>query len=198
MGMITRVEQGRRAELYAQGLKLCSACAETLPLEQFRPNTRGWMGLRSRCLDCDNAAKADYQRRTPGYQAARQKQWRDANPDQSYAIAKAYRDNHPLEERLRAGRYRAEQAGLPAVAIANAELLADWQRRGIDPTRCVYTGESLQDGWHIDHAVPLSHPATPGHVVTNLVPSNPGVNIGKRGRHWLDFLADRAEAQRVE
>lgn len=195
MPMITRIEQNRRAELHRHGLKQCSACAETLPIDQFRPNARGSMGLRSRCVECDTAAKAAYQKRTPTYQAARQKRWRDANRDQSHAIAKTYRDTHQLEERLRSGRYRAEQTRLPASDITADELLADWQRRGIDPTRCVYTGEQLQDGWHIDHAVPLSHPNTPGHVVTNLVPCNPGVNFSKRSRHWLDYLADRAEAK---
>lgn len=82
--------------------------------------------------------------------------------------------------------------GLPAAGIAADELLQDWERRGIDPTVCVYTGQALQDGWHLDHAVPLSHPNTPGHVVANLVPSNPTVNRAKRRRHWVDYLADRA------
>ncbi|MUL85041.1 MULTISPECIES: hypothetical protein [unclassified Mycolicibacterium] len=98
-----------------------------------------------------------------------------------------------IREKLRRGKNRASKAGLPAHAITKAELLADWQRRGIDPDRCVYTGELLQDDWNIDHAVPLSHPNTPGHVVTNIVPCNPRANRSKGRRHWVDFLADRAE-----
>lgn len=133
MGMITKAEREIRMGLYEQGLKKCSSCAGNLPLGRFRPNTESWMGLRSRCVDCDNAAKMEYQRRTPERQAARQKRWREANLHRSHEIAKEYRDSHPIEERLRSGRIRAEQAGLPADDITAAELLADWERRGIDP-----------------------------------------------------------------
>jgi hypothetical protein len=140
----------------------------------------------------------EHQQRSPAYQVARQKKrWRDANPERSHQISKTYRDAHPLEERLRSGRLRAEKAGLPAIRITAAELLADWQRRGIDPTRCVYTGEPLEERWSIDHAVPLSVAGTPGHVVTNLVPTNRGINSTKGRRRWLDYLADRAEAARA-
>ncbi|WP_328358573.1 hypothetical protein OG976_04745 [Mycobacterium sp. NBC_00419] len=152
------------------------------------------MGIRSRCRDCDNAGTRDYQRRTPERQACRQKHWRAANPDRWHAIAKTHRDTHPLEERLRRGRLRAERAGVVAKHITADELIADWERRGIDPARCVYTWEPLQDGWHIDHAVPLSQPNTPGHVVNNLVPCNQRANVAKWRRHWIDYLADRSEA----
>lgn len=194
MAPITKIERERRTELYERGLKECSSCAEVLPLAQFRPNQRGWMGLYSRCRDCKNTVDNEHRKRTPKYQAARQKRWRDANPDQSHAIAKAYRDTHQLKERLRSGRLRAEKADVPADDITAADLLADWERRGIDAAKCVYTGQPLQDGWHLDHAIPLSQSGTPGHVVSNLVPCNRTPNSSKGRRRWIDYLADRAEA----
>ena len=90
------------------------------------------------------------------------------------------------------------KAGLPADAITPPELLADWQRRGIDPGRCIYTGEPLEDRWHLDHMIPLRYADSPGHVVSNLVPCNRGANLAKGKRGWLDFLADRAEASADE
>lgn len=194
MGMISKAEHLRRMELYDQGLKQCSMCSRELPIEQFRPNTRGWMGLRSRCSDCDNAASSGFRRRTPEYQRQRQKRWREANLDRSHAIGKAYRDAHGLKERLRAGRYRARKAGVPVEEITPEELLADWDRRGIDPDKCVYTGEPLISSWALDHAYPLSQPGSPGHVVSNLVPTNRSLNSSKGRRHWVEYLADRAEA----
>lgn len=191
--MITRAEQERRSELYEKGLKECSKCQKTLPIDRFRPNKRGWKGLRSWCRGCQNEATLDYQKRNPEVLAGRQQRWRNANPERAHEVAKRYRDTHPLEERLRAGRYRAEQLGLPAHDIKPDELLADWRRRGIDPDHCVYTGEPLQDAWNIDHMVPLSHPASPGHVVSNLVPTNRSINASKGSRHFVEYLADRAE-----
>ncbi|WP_167097130.1 HNH endonuclease [Mycobacterium sp. DL592] len=141
---------------------------------------------RRRVYHADPAQEADYNReyRRVNSDAVRQRKADD------------YRNN-VIREKLRRGKNRAIKAGIPADDITVAELLSDWERRVIDPTRCVYTGEQLQDGWHIDHAVPLSHPNTPGHVVANLVPCNPKVNVAKWRRHWIDFLADRAVAERV-
>ncbi|WP_160101585.1 hypothetical protein [Rhodococcus sp. T7] len=101
-----------------------------------------------------------------------------------------------MGQRLNSGAVRARKLGVTADSITPEELLADWERRGISPDRDVYTGQPLQDGWHLDHAVPLSAPGTPGHVVSNLVPTNPRTNTTKRRRNFVEFLADRAQAQK--
>lgn len=190
---ITKAEREGRKALFAEGLKRCSKCLEALPIDRFEPNTRGWMGLRSQCRDCKNVATADYQRRNPEVAARRMRRWCRDNPERAHEIAKRYRDTHPLEERLRSGEYRARAAGLRADRVTPAELRADWIRRGISPDRDAYTGQPLVEGWHIDHAVPLSAPWTPGHVVSNLVPCNADTNTTKARKHWLDYLADRQE-----
>lgn len=194
MAGITQAEREHRDWLYERGLKNCSSCSIDKPLAEFGARSDGYRGLYARCKRCVNTETAAYQKRRPQVLANRQKRWRQTNPTQWAGIAKRYRDTHPLEERLRSGRLRAEQRGVPAHDITAEELLADWQRRGIDPDRCIYTGQQLQRGWNLDHAVPLSAPGTPGHVVENLVPCDHGTNASKGRRHWVDYLADRAES----
>ncbi|OBK95768.1 hypothetical protein A5645_11075 [Mycobacterium asiaticum] len=61
----------------------------------------------------------------------------------------------------------------------------------------MYTGQPVRDRWHIDHTIPLSVNGTPGDVVTNLVPCNPGPNRWKGPRDWINSLADRAETAKA-
>ena len=166
--------------------KHCAKCRAQKPLSEFHKRTQSRDGYQTRCKACVSEYGARYYGVNRGQVQQRSREYN-----------RARRAENPLWRKLKFGRERARAAGVPADLIAPDEVLADWQRRGIDPDNCVYTGEPLRDGWHLDHAVPLSHPHTPGHIVTNLVPCNPGVNRSKRSRHWLDFLADRAEAARA-
>jgi len=173
----------------------CGSCRQPKPEADFHKSNRNRSGLQSRCKDCQCAARR--QCYNPVKASEYDRGYRERNTAEVKRRKADDYSRNIIREKLRRGKNRAIKAGLPADDISEVALLADWKRRGIDPTRCVYTGEPLEDGWHLDHAVPLSHPNTPGHVVTNLVPSNPAVNRGKRRRHWVDFLADRASAQRA-
>lgn len=88
MAMISRAENQRRMDLYKYGLNECSGCDEVLSIEQFSRNSRSWMGLKSRCITCCNAASLDYQVRTATGQAERQKRWRDENREAWLAISR--------------------------------------------------------------------------------------------------------------
>ncbi|WP_054248656.1 hypothetical protein [Rhodococcus opacus] len=178
---ITNSEKEARKALFAEGLKRCSKCSEALPIDSFQPNTRSWMGLRSRCRDCENVRGAEYRRTHQTQERARiQRHW----------------DADPMGQRLNSGAVRARRLGVPVESFTADDLRADWARRGISPDHDVYTGQPLQDGWHLDHAVALSAPGTPGHVMSNLVPTNPRTNATKYRRNFVEFLADRAEAQK--
>lgn len=52
---------------------------------------------------------------------------------------------------------------MPAEDIDVEDLLADWERRGVDPNRCVYTGDPLVANWALDHAYPLRQPGRQAH-----------------------------------
>jgi hypothetical protein len=88
MSGITQAVRDERDRLYERGLKLCNACAGPLPLDRFASRADGYRGLDGRCRTCRNARTADYQRRTPDYQAYRQRRWRHANPDAWLAISR--------------------------------------------------------------------------------------------------------------
>ncbi|MET9213625.1 MULTISPECIES: HNH endonuclease [unclassified Nocardia] len=188
--MISRAESERRMALYEQGLKECSGCAEALPIDEFYPNSRGWMGLFSRCRACMNAATLERQRRNPEVVNSRNRRWTAANPCRRRRIGKEYRDTHPLEERLRGGRTRARNVGLPADDITAEALLADWERRGITPEACAYCGGEFEE---LEHMHPLSREGSPGHVLGNLAPSCKPCNARKSRRHWVEYLADRCD-----
>ncbi|MCW2546792.1 MAG: hypothetical protein JWN96_1252 [Mycobacterium sp.] len=79
MAMISRIERERRKRLYLLGLKQCTECEEPLPLEKFGRRSDGYRGLYSRCKRCVNSQTAENQKRTPDYQAHRQRRWRHAN-----------------------------------------------------------------------------------------------------------------------
>ena len=68
-----------------------------------------------------------------------------------------------------------------------------WESQGIDPWECVWTGVKLTlETVQWDHLVALSDPASPGHVVTNLVPASASANRAKHSKHFVHYLADRA------
>lgn len=181
MGDISKAEKEARKALFVRGLKRCSKCSETLLIDRFAPNARGWMGLRSRCRDCESVSGAEY---------------RSTRREQEQDRVRRYREIYDMGQRLNSGAVRARKLGVPVDSFTAYDLRADWKRRGISPDHDVYTGQPLQDGWHIDHAVPLSAPGSPGHVMSNLVPANPTTNLKKSRRHFVDYLADRAEAQK--
>lgn len=85
---ISQRERERRDRLYERGLKQCNTCEEPLPLDKFSPRSDGYKRLNGTCRDCKNLHAADYRQRTPEYQAARQKRWRQGNPKSWLAISR--------------------------------------------------------------------------------------------------------------
>ena len=190
-----REQREQREELLAQGLKKCTKCTQDLPLERFRVRADGYAGRRSSCIECQLAAEAAYRESHRDEDRQSSSRWREQNPEYARDRSAWYRTNEPLRKRLHHGAVRARKAGVRTDRITPDELLADWERRGIDASRDAYTGQPLETGWHLDHAVPLSTPDTPGHVVTNLVPCNKSINTSKSNKHWVSYLADRAEKE---
>lgn len=105
------------------------------------------------------------------------------------AERKAYlRLYQPLMARLNVGYHRTLRLGLPVRAdrIRPETLLAYWDSQGIDPTRCYYTGAVLEDGWHLDHKMPLARGGA--HVVENLVPCTAAANMDKKNLTAEEYM----------
>jgi hypothetical protein len=88
MAGITKAERERRDALYTLGLKECKACEEPQALREYSPRADGYRGLNGTCRTCKHAVDADYRRRTPDYQAERQRDWREANRAAWLAISR--------------------------------------------------------------------------------------------------------------
>jgi hypothetical protein len=53
------------------GVKRCSECGKTGPLDAFPPNSRTRNGLSSWCRECHNEAVREWRERNPGYYVSR-------------------------------------------------------------------------------------------------------------------------------
>jgi 5-methylcytosine-specific restriction endonuclease McrA len=120
--------------------------------------------------------------------------WLDGNPGLSM------RDR--LGKANERGRYRARGKGVPAEVFTVDDLIGYWEGFDIEPGLCGYC--FVLPYTHLDHVVPLSDPASPGHVVENLLPACSGCNRGKGTQEmrvfwWqvhepLPFLVERLAA----
>lgn len=57
-------------------------------MAEFGLTHDGYWGLNGTCRDCVNARAAEYRKRTPEYQAARQRRWQHANREGWLAISR--------------------------------------------------------------------------------------------------------------
>lgn len=190
----------RQVELLSMGALRCSQCHQVKLTSDFNKNRRARTGYRGQCRECNRSNCQSYfsenRERLLEYKVEYHKQ----NRDRILEYNREYRQENPWAQRLREGYHRAVQAGVPAEWVTQDQLLTYWSAKGINPDTCVYTGASLEFGVNasIDHAVPLNHPETSGHVVSNLVPADLSINSHKGNRPVIHFLADRAEADKKE
>jgi len=87
-------------------MKTCTKCGEAKQADEFYKRRRAKDGLRCQCKACDAAYKKGYNAEHKEENAARNKAWRDANPDK----VAAYCAEHAEEIAARSRIYRAEHA----------------------------------------------------------------------------------------
>jgi len=110
--------------------KCCTSCGLEKPLEDFG---MGSSGRKASCKPCCARQQGAYRGAHPGYQRA----WENANPGY---------------HRARHANISAKRAGVPG-HLTEADVMGAFNAAGGD---CCYCGEKLQDGWNIDHVVPMS------------------------------------------
>lgn len=95
-----------------------------------------------------------------------------------------------LGHKLRDGKYRAKLAGVPAdhITAEDAAFL-------VSQTSCYYCHTEIPPGeiWTLEHKIPLRHPGTPGHVLSNLAKSCQVCNELKHLLTHEEFLAKLPE-----
>lgn len=159
--------EARRRALLDAGLKACTSCGRTKPLEAFAPDRRAQDGRDWHCRVCKNPGSAAralrYYRRLAVEINARTRARRAENPEPYRAHARAWRERHPERARLVSvsahARRRANERNLPGTLTAH-DVLRMWHgQRG----ECFYCGARFgkrpSDGaFHVEHLAPISRP----------------------------------------
>lgn len=147
-----------------QATKTCTKCAETKPTTEFYPVKTGSDKLRSACKKCTGVDSARF--------------------------TKSRRAEGRWFHSIKNGRHRASKAGLPVELFDEEEMLTYWKEHNIDPDHSYYTGHPLGDVHNLDHKIPLDEKDSPGHVLSNVVPTLPGENRVKSNKSALSTLYD--------
>jgi len=103
--------------------------------------------------------------------------------------------NELLQKSLGRGLGKARANGLPADTISAREMRRYWIFNGIDPDSCYWCVDG--DAEHLDHLYPLARPDSPGHVLSNLVPSCAGCNHQKCDRTPAEYIQLLAEINQI-
>lgn len=141
-----------------QSTKMCTACQQEKPLDDFPRNAKRPDGRYSMCKACKNqrgrerhASRPD---RAPSKTPAARREWRRNNPDIVSAQRKRYRGRYP--ERLNA-ESRVWMRKNPEKHTAHSTLYAAVTAGKIArPDRCsICNRECKPDGHHEDYTRPL-------------------------------------------
>lgn len=164
----------QRKLLAAEDRRQCTQCGEVKKLSSdFGVEKNGANGRSGHCRDCHNS---------------RSRQW--------------YNAFEGLQGALDNGAKRARIHGSRCSIIKPERLLKHWERVGVDPWKCFYTGAPLvREGGHpnsreIDHIEPLSLAGSAGHVKTNVVPCSHEWNQHKNTRRAVDVVMSAPEKLR--
>lgn len=171
-GGLTKGEKQAIKEMNKQleqlGRRICNTCGVEQELEQGYSKQDKGRSYFAQCKKCANAARNERRRSRDGL---------------AYTLERGY--------------HRAKDLDLPAHKIARAELLAHWNKQGVDPWKCLYTGvELVREPGHsnsrtVDHVQPLSDPGSAGHVLENLAPCSNAYNNYKRSKDALSAMLSR-------
>lgn len=153
-----------RNQLALTNQRRCNRCAEVKTLDtDFDNDKHGANGKSGHCKACRN-------------QKARKR-------GQSY---------DGIQDALNNGYNRAGRYGRRRRRVTPKRLLKTWEKQGIDPMRCFYTGVALtREPGHpntrnLDHKEPLAVKGTAGHVSTNIVPCAASFNRYKQNKEPVD------------
>ena len=157
--------------------KHCRKCDTPKPVSEFNRNRSKSDGLQTRCRACQRGDTSKWY----GENA-------EHKNDYSLRWQRDRRTKDRLFDRLRVGPQRARRYGCEVENFVAADLLSYWESRGIDPSRCYYTGEVLGEDFHLDHMTPLSRGGS--HSVDNLVPCSRAVNQSKGDKSAEEYRQD--------
>lgn len=109
------------------------------------------------------------------------REYRKSHAEKCRALARAYRQSHPEYNRVHARNRKARKRGNGGAHNQQDILDQIARQKG----RCFYCSASLDDGYQVDHVVPLALGGSNGPE--NLVVACPSCNQKKHAKHPMDF-----------
>tara|TARA_Y100000310_G_scaffold212376_1_gene213219 strand:- start:4858 stop:5337 length:480 start_codon:yes stop_codon:yes gene_type:complete len=110
--------------------KKCRGCGEVKPFEDFYSHKQTKDGKRTKCKECLNAQRKEWQRKNKESSNAKSYEWRKKNPEKWKTIQKRSQDKNRRRWRygLERERYNAmmeDQDGKCAICNHEADLVVD-------------------------------------------------------------------------
>jgi 5-methylcytosine-specific restriction endonuclease McrA len=192
--------------------KICSHCRVELSLDRFYSNRSRPDGLTSCCRDCSREATKRYYEAHKEEAAQHWSDYYEQNREYlaAQALARYWEHRDEICEKTNARRadpqVKAKQAAYNKTHRANrnantaarrARLLNGEGRHTVRDVqaqyelqegRCFYCSTELNDGFHVDHYIPLSRGGSNGPE--NIVIACPPCNLKKGSKHPFDFMQD--------
>lgn len=165
----------------------CTQCGETKLWNDFPKNKSSSTGYRNICKKCHSAKNARYNREVwlpenRDRQNDYLKSYYQAHKVELNQKSREYARAHPLIDRARQRRRRAEKAGSTLVSLTQVQWREQVEFFG---NRCAYCLLELARDDQ-DHIVPLSQQGA--HVIDNVVPVCQHCNAKKRDLSLLECL----------
>jgi 5-methylcytosine-specific restriction endonuclease McrA len=158
--------------------KLCTRCGEAKPLSSFSKNSSRPDGYQGWCKECVVAYKSANDDRIK----AQKQQYYSGNKAAILSQQQEYRRANTATVRAGILRRKARAANIPSnVSPDHITALIEMFNNA-----CAYCGETLENGYHVDHFVPVSRG---GHTVPgNLLVVCPACNMHKHSKLPQDWL----------
>ena len=120
---------------------------------------------------------------------ARDRLFRELNPEKRRAYVRATKAKRPDHYRLKARQARSKRRAIERTGSAGRDIvLPDWTPRG---KCCYWCGDDISNDWHFDHVVPLKEGGR--HESYNIVVSCPSCNLQKGAKHPNEFTKNQME-----
>jgi len=135
-------------------LRLCLACQEVKPIDEFHKDSKGRAGFRVRCKACVQAAIRQYRKLNPERARIISRRARDKVRDQWASQRRHYIETHPNE--VRASRQRYYLYGRNLIKDKARQQLRDAIRAGtVTREPCEKCGGTPSQAHHHDYSKPF-------------------------------------------
>lgn len=176
-------------------IKTCTKCGEAKSFDLFSSDKQKRDGKSSHCKTCKGKAAVDYQRRNPDVAYRLTKAWRERNREQ-FNAKNAEWARSPKGKESRQAWYEKNKEKVHLYNRARKAMRRGMRKKvttqriedlmQLQKCKCVACRASLEDGYHVDHIMPiaLGGDSSP----ENLQLLCPTCNCSKRAEHPVDFM----------